>query len=74
MRTDTGQVFKLEDYRPSDYLIPAIDMAFALAPDATRVVATLTVERRQGVAAGTPLLLDGAAALAEAAPVVTRRG
>ena len=59
MRTDTGQVFKLEDYRPSDYLIPAIDMAFALAPDATRVVATLTVERRQGVAAGTPLLLDG---------------
>lgn len=59
MRTDTGQVFKLEDYRPSDYLIPAIDMAFALAPDATRVVATLTVERRQGVAAGTPPPLDG---------------
>ena len=22
MRTDTGQVFKLEDYRPNDYLIP----------------------------------------------------
>lgn len=24
MRTDTGQVFKLEDYRPSDYLTPFI--------------------------------------------------
>ncbi|RWG60082.1 MAG: aminopeptidase N [Mesorhizobium sp.] len=59
MRTDTGHVFKLEDYRPSDYLIPRTSLDFRLSPDATRVTAVLTVERRQGVAASTPLALDG---------------
>ena len=59
MRTDTGQVFRLEDYRPSDYLIPATALDFSLSPDATRVVAELTIERREGVAPGTPLELDG---------------
>ena len=37
MRTDDGQVFKLEDYRPSDYLIPDISLTFNLSPSATRV-------------------------------------
>ncbi|PBC02599.1 aminopeptidase N [Mesorhizobium sp. WSM3860] len=59
MRTDTGHVFKLEDYRPSDYLIPRTSLDFRLSPDATRVTAVLTVERRQGVAASAPLVLDG---------------
>jgi aminopeptidase N len=59
MRTDTGQVFRLEDYRPSDYLIPETKLTFRLFPDATIVVAELTVERRQGVPAGAPLVLDG---------------
>ncbi|RVC82982.1 aminopeptidase N [Mesorhizobium sp. M4A.F.Ca.ET.022.05.2.1] len=59
MRTDTGQVFKLEDYRPSDYLIPETSLVFRLSPGATRVTATLTVERRGGVAASAPLVLDG---------------
>ncbi|RUV98104.1 aminopeptidase N, partial [Mesorhizobium sp. M1A.F.Ca.IN.020.04.1.1] len=59
MRTDTGHVFKLEDYRPSDYLIPRTSLDFRLSPDATRVTAVLTVERRQGVAASTQLALDG---------------
>jgi aminopeptidase N len=59
MRTDTGHVFKLEDYRPSDYLIPATSLDFRLSPDATHVTALLTIERRGGVAASAPLVLDG---------------
>ncbi|RWF34304.1 MAG: aminopeptidase N, partial [Mesorhizobium sp.] len=59
MRTDTGHVFKLEDYRPSDYLILQTSLVFRLSPEATRVIATLTIERREGVAATAPLVLDG---------------
>lgn len=59
MRTDTGQVFKLEDYRPTDYLIPETGLTFRLSPQATRVIAVLTVERRDGIAASVPLVLDG---------------
>ena len=59
MRTDTGQVFKLEDYRPSDYLIPRTDLTFHLSPGATRVMARLTIERREGAGRQAPLVLDG---------------
>ncbi len=59
MRTDTGQVFRLEDYRPSDYLIPQIHLTFRLARDTTTVIADLTVERRAGTDACAPLVLDG---------------
>jgi aminopeptidase N len=59
MRTDTGQVFRLEDYRPSDWLILATELNFRLNPTITRVVAKLTLERRDGAAAGAPLILDG---------------
>jgi aminopeptidase N len=59
MRSDTGQVFRLEDYRPSNYLIPETRLTFCLFPDATTVRAELTLDRREGVAAGTPLELDG---------------
>jgi aminopeptidase N len=59
MRTDTGQVFKLEDYRPSDYAIPRTELTFRLAPEATVVTATLTIERREDTALTTPLVLDG---------------
>jgi aminopeptidase N len=48
MRTDTGQVFRLEDYRPSDYLIPKTELDFRLGEDSTKVVARLTIERRAG--------------------------
>jgi aminopeptidase N len=59
MRTDTGQVFRLEDYRPSDYLIPEVDLAFRLDPEKTLVTARLSVERREGIEPGAPLVLDG---------------
>src|SRR5690606_4089705 len=59
MRSDTGQVVRLEDYKPSDYLIPEVQLAFRLDPDETYVTAKLTVERRKGVAKNAPLALDG---------------
>jgi aminopeptidase N len=59
MRTDTGQVFKLEDYRPSDYLIPETRLAFRLSPDQTSVVARMTVKRRDPAAPAVALVLDG---------------
>lgn len=59
MRTDTGQVFRLEDYRPSSFLIPETDLTFRLAPEATVVVARLTIERRGDAPIDTPLVLDG---------------
>jgi aminopeptidase N len=59
MRTETGRVIRLEDYRPSDYLIPAIDLAFRLSPERTEVRAVLTVRRRDADGPATPLVLDG---------------
>ena len=59
MRTDTGQVFRLEDYRPSDYLIARTDLTFRLSPQRTHVVSSLAVTRREGVEPGRPLILDG---------------
>ncbi|PWJ85302.1 aminopeptidase N [Pseudaminobacter salicylatoxidans] len=59
MRTDTGQVFRLEDYRPSDYLIPSTGLTFRLSPDNTTVITELAIERRDGVNGTPPLELDG---------------
>jgi aminopeptidase N len=59
MRSDTGQVFRLEDYRPSEYLIPLTHLDFNLSPEATLVTAELTIERRAGVPDTAPLVLDG---------------
>src|SRR4051812_8277380 len=59
MRTDTGQVFRLEDYRPSSFLIPETDLTFRLAPETTTVVARLIIERRDETPLDTPLVLDG---------------
>jgi aminopeptidase N len=59
MRTDTGQVFRLEDYHPSDYLIPTTSLSFRLHPDATVVTAELTIARRQGTSKKAPLILVG---------------
>ena len=59
MRSDTGQVFKLEDYRPSDYLIPRTGLVFRLDPEHTVVEADLLVKRRDGVHGRPPLTLDG---------------
>ncbi|WP_176037523.1 aminopeptidase N [Brucella tritici] len=59
MRTETGQTFRLEDYRPTPYAIPETKLGFSLEPEKTLVRATLTIERRDDTPAGTPLVLDG---------------
>ncbi|MEP1518589.1 MAG: aminopeptidase N, partial [Nitratireductor sp.] len=60
MRSDSGQVFKLEDYKPSDFLIPTTNLTFRLDPEQTIVIATLTIERRAGARAEkSPLVLEG---------------
>jgi aminopeptidase N len=59
MRTDTGHVFKLEEYRPSAHRILEADLTFRLDPNATQVIATLTIERTPGTGASVPLVLDG---------------
>ncbi len=59
MRTDTGQVFRLEDYRPSDYLIPRTELLFRLSPAQTVVISKLAVARRDGVGKTTPMILNG---------------
>ncbi len=59
MVTDSGQVFRLEDYRPTDYLVPATKLTFRLSPERTRVISELTVTRRHGAPVDAPLHLDG---------------
>jgi aminopeptidase N len=57
MRTEDPRAIRLQDYRPLDYRIPEIALDFALDPEATRVTATMQVERTGG--AGAPLILNG---------------
>lgn len=59
MRTDTGQVFRLEEYKPSAYRIPKIELDFLLDAQETLVTARLQIERADGTDVGTPLVLDG---------------
>ena len=59
MRTDTGHVFRLEDYRPSDYLIRKTELNFTLEPSETIIHSRLIIERRTGADLTAPLVLDG---------------
>ncbi len=56
---DTNGLVRLEDYRPTAYSIPFVDLVFDLGTEETRVVAKLTVDRQEGTPVGTPLVLDG---------------
>ncbi|EGD60305.1 peptidase M1, alanyl aminopeptidase [Novosphingobium nitrogenifigens DSM 19370] len=62
---DTGlkvtgpQVIQRLDYRAPDWLVPDITLEFALSLDATRVRATLDVERNAEGETGAPLRLNG---------------
>jgi aminopeptidase N len=59
MRTDSGQVFRIEDYRPSDYAIPTTSLTVVLSPDKTLVTAELLVSRQAPDGREVPLVLDG---------------
>ncbi len=51
------QSVRLADYRPPDWLVPAVDLDFDLALGVTKVTARLTVRRNGGH--DRPLVLDG---------------
>ena len=59
MRTETPPLIRLEDYRPTAYLIDTVDLDISLAPEAARIVARLSIRPREGTSPHTPLVLDG---------------
>src|SRR5918911_106559 len=59
MRTDTPQIVRLEDYRPSDFLIDRVDLDIRLHPTTTRVAATLALRPNPAGLPDAPLVLDG---------------
>ena len=59
MRTEAPITIRLEDYRPSDYLIDTVDLDVALHPTATRVRARLSLTPNPAGLPGAPLVLDG---------------
>ncbi len=59
MRTDTGRIVHLADYRPTDFVLERVDLTFELDPTETKVEARLIFHRREGVDAAAPLVLDG---------------
>ncbi|WP_077961988.1 aminopeptidase N [Ensifer adhaerens] len=59
MRTNTGQIIHLEDYRPTDFVLERVDLTFELDPKETKVEARLIFHRREGIDGAAPLVLDG---------------
>ena len=59
MRTDTGRIVHLADYRPMDFVLERVDLTFELDPEETKVEARLIFHRREGVDPQAPLVLDG---------------
>src|ERR671916_421127 len=59
MRTETASVIRLEDYRPSDFLIDRVELDVQLRPSATRVTANLAIRPNPAGRADAPLVLDG---------------
>jgi aminopeptidase N len=59
MRTDTGKIFRLEDYKQTEYAILSVKLLFKLDAQKTVVTAKTTFQRRDSTPAGTPLILDG---------------
>jgi aminopeptidase N len=59
MRTEDDPLIRLEDYRPSDWLIDTVDLDIGLDPQKTRVRALLALRPNPAGEAGAPLVLDG---------------
>ena len=59
MRTEDAPLIRLEDYRPSDWLIDTVDLDISLAPHETRVRSLLALRPNPAGQAGAPLRLDG---------------
>ena len=59
MRTDTAAAIRLEDYRPTDWLIDTVSLDVQLHPTQTRVRAILDLRPNPAGRTGAPLALDG---------------
>jgi aminopeptidase N len=59
MRTEDPRAIHLADYKAPDFHITAVHLDFTLDPEATRVHATLTIERLGDVPDHAPLVLHG---------------
>ena len=59
MRTETGQVFHLADYKQTDFVLERIDLTFELHPLETKLTARSLFHRRPDAALDAPLVLDG---------------
>lgn len=59
MRTETPPTVRLQDYRPSDWLIDTVTLDIRLHPSETRVEAALSIRRNPAGQTGVPLVLDG---------------
>ncbi|EIM25455.1 aminopeptidase N [Microvirga lotononidis] len=59
MRIDTTPIIRLEDYRPSDFLIDNVELDVKLHPTETRVIATLAMRPNPEGRTDAPLVLDG---------------
>ena len=59
MRADDTPMIRLEDYRPSDWLIDTVDLDISLHPQKTRVRALLGLRPNPAGRPGAPLILDG---------------
>ncbi|MBB4015469.1 aminopeptidase N [Chelatococcus caeni] len=59
MRDESGAVIRLEDYRPTDYLIDRAELDIRLARHATRILAKLHLRANPAGRPAAPLVLDG---------------
>ncbi|WP_089176273.1 aminopeptidase N [Bosea sp. AS-1] len=59
MRTEDAPLIRLEDYRPSDWLIDTVDLDINLQPTKTRVRSLLSLRPNPAGQPGAPLVLDG---------------
>jgi aminopeptidase N len=59
MRTDTPQPVRLEDYRPSDFLIDRVDLEIRLDPRDSRITAALAMRPNPEGQSNAALILDG---------------
>ncbi|MCC5979071.1 MAG: aminopeptidase N [Salinarimonas sp.] len=59
MRTESPRAIRLEEYRPSDYLIDRVDLDISLDAHATKVRAMLSIRPNPEGVPGAALTLDG---------------
>ncbi len=59
MRAEEAPLIRIEDYRPSDWLIESVDLDIALDPRETRVRSLLRLAPNPKGRPGAPLILDG---------------